>query len=1420
MFKNLYFKSWLLLLCMIVGVGSAWAEDKTSTLTFTEKCGGSGTADDDASWKVTSDGTESSYDNSKGIHYGTGSAAVQYIKLSTSAISGTISKVVVNASTASSVSATVSVTVGGNAFGGDAQSLSTSATDYTFSGSASGEIIVTVTKPSSATKALYVKSIAVTYSTGGGDTPTLEDCDLALTGAPVALSFDLYNNSTAQVVNYTTSSTGKVTIGESDYATFVIDEVNKTITVTPIAVTPSAQTITVSQAADDTYKAGTATFTVTIIDSTPIPTHTATFSVNGATSTEDFEEGAAITFPEDPDAVYGKSFVGWVTTAIDGTTNDKPAFVTSATMGQADITYYAVFAEVTKGTQVAKTDELTYNAIGVTSSTYSAWSGKTFNSSAEYAGNSAGGNTSIQLRSAYNNSGVVTTATGGKVSKVTLVWNQSTSVDRTLDVYGSNTAYGSASDLYSSSTQGTLIDTFVKESEATDTEHELTIKGDYKYIGFRSASGAMYLKSISITWVTGTPDTYSDYCTTVVAATVEKPQITVDENPFLFSTTATITCATEGAAIKYSFDGETWNDYSEALTITATTTIYAKAVKGEDESTVAQVTATKNLAEPTVTIDATGITNTNVFDGTAAGSLLANVTYNDEAIEGAEVTWSGNNDAVATIDEDGVVTLVAAGSVTFTATYAGNGDYSEKAATYEMTVTNTDPNAPGTENNPYTVAEAIAFINTLGSSTSTEEVYVDGIISQIDSYNSKYSSITYWISDDGTTTNQMEVYSGKGLNGADFSSQADLSVGDIVTVKGYVKMYNTTPEFTQNNQLVNHTEKSASDLAKKNDITLDFKNDNTMADLTEYFTTTSSGAITYTVADETVIEREDEIISALKEGTTTVTVSQAATLSYKAGEITINVTVADSRVDATTIPAINISTLKVGAADGTISVVDPVKADEGVTFSYVSSNEDVLLIDGDTYTVGKIGTTTVTVTATTSDSKLYKSVVANFEVTVEAATKIDNVIVIAESGSAVYGTPLAVDYAVEDDYDGTLTYIIDNNAIADVAIGADAITFTPKAVGTAVITISAPATANFNAAEDVEYTLTVTAPAAKDLAPESSTLFNETFDKCAGTGGRDNTFTGSVGTSSTTGLLDESWATIGSNGASQCIKLGTGSKTGTVTTSDIELTGSATLTFSAAGWGDTSTNTVQVTAEGATLSGDVDVTMTNGEWNSYTVNITEATGTVAITFTMKRGFLDDVKVFSGAPAPKVTLAESGYATYCCEYPLDLSKLDKSVARAWYVSEVSGTTVTFKEIKGTIKEGTPFILYGTPSAKVELAYGETVEKISGNQLEGTLAPTYVASDEDITYFGLSGGSFAKINTGVVPANKAYLPVLTADLPSGGEARLMITFDDGTTTGIVNLNTVSDNRYYNLRGQRVENPVKGGLYIVNGRKVVVK
>ena len=114
----------------------------------------------------------------------------------------------------------------------------------------------------------------VTAGTGGGS--QLTPSDLALVDAPVELEFDLYDNATAQTISYTTSSTGAVTVSQSDYITATVNA-NSTITVIPVAVTNGPQTITVNQAADDTYQAGSVTFTVDIEDSTPTTGSDVTF---------------------------------------------------------------------------------------------------------------------------------------------------------------------------------------------------------------------------------------------------------------------------------------------------------------------------------------------------------------------------------------------------------------------------------------------------------------------------------------------------------------------------------------------------------------------------------------------------------------------------------------------------------------------------------------------------------------------------------------------------------------------------------------------------------------------------------------------------------------------------------------------------------------------------------------------------------------------------------------------------------------------------------------------------------------------------------------------------------------------------------------------------------------------------------------
>ena len=1248
--------------------------------------------------------------------------------------------------------------------------------------------------------ALYLSKIEIVWTTSGGGGSSLTDSDLALTGVPIAFNFDLYNNSTAQVINYTTSSTGAVTIADNEYAEFDIDEENKTITVTPTTVTPSAQTITINQEADATYDAGSATFTVTITDSTPIPTHTATFSVNGATSSQDVEEGASISFPNNPADINGKTFVGWVTSAIVGTTDEAPSFITSALMGNANVTYYAVFATVGAGNEqdASITIDADQNATGFPTGYAAAadytLSGVSFNILQGYKNGAK-----LQWRASGNSNGTGTMYNNDALNKLQ-------SIVLTYDDSDNNKNFTVKIGDSANPTSGTEISPTANNNNTVYTFDCSSYNKDYFVM--TNGSGAGYLTSIVINYKSGSANTYSGYCTTVPeivavssVSVAASASVNVGE-----TTTLTATVLPNDATNK----NVTWESDDETIVTVDANGVVTGVAAGTATITVTSVADNTKTATCTVTVTTVAVTGVSV-DATASVNVgettTLTATVSPSNATNKNVTWESGNTSIATVDENGVVTGVAAGSTTITVTSVADNT---KTASCTVTVSL----VPGTEARPYTVAEAITAIDDNGGDV-IENVYVGGIISQVDSYNSTYHSITYWISADGTTSNQFEVYSGKGINGANFSGMSDLEVGDQVVVKGNIKKYNEIYEFASNSQLVSRVEKPASDLAKTSDIVLDYLNNNTTTDVTEYITSSSTGAYTFTVGDGTIIENADEVISALAVGSTTVTVNQAATLSYKAGSVVINVTVQDTRTAASTIPAINISTLTEGAADGTIEVVNPVKADEGATFSFASSDEDVLLIIDDAYSVGEVGTATVTVTATPSNTNLYKPVVANFNVIVQAASMEENEITLAAySGSTVYGTPLNVNYTVADGYDGTMGYSIANSAIADVTIGASAITFTPKAVGSTTVTISAPATGNFYAADDVTYTLTVTAPEGKTTAFEAGTVVLDFTDNSdwGFPEGSSNVTTGEhqYTSSGYTITLDASSNGYYYNTSDKYLLMGKSGTTLTLPTFDKAVT-KIDVTGRTGASGKVNQNifvgsiAVSEQTTGATGTNEYEIAPDyQAAGNIYTLQVTSAHNTQITSITVH---------FKGITAK---LNGSGYATFCSEYPLDFS--EATGYTAWYIKSISGETITFSPVTGSVKGGTGLFLMGTANETITLTSANSTNTINDNLLVGTTAPTYVTAGE---VYGLSGSQFVPSNAnGTIKAGKAYIDA--DDVPELSSVKAFTFVFEDPTTGITETRTVAREEVegiFNLAGQRMSKMQKG-INIVNGKKVLVK
>lgn len=192
----------------------------------------------------------------------------------------------------------------------------------------------------------------------------------------------------------------------------------------------------------------------------------------------------------------------------------------------------------------------------------------------------------------------------------------------------------------------------------------------------------------------------------------------------------------------------------------------------------------------------------------------------------------------------------------------------------------------------------------------------------------------------------------------------------------------------------------------------------------------------------------------------------------------------------------------------------------------------------------------------------------------------------------------------------------------------------------------------------------------------------------------------------------------------------------------------------------------------------------------------------------------------------ISIGSAGAATFCSEYSLDFT--NASGIKAYIVSSFNPSTcqVRLRKVQGRIPANTGLVLIGEAG---EYKVPKTASgSVSSNMLVGVTEATVLSKivGENTNYIlGKKNGEtgfFAVEDGSTLAAGKAYLPLPTASVPDGAEARrISFVFDDEE------VNAISDNKkarmkttvVYNLRGQRVKSPSKG-LYVVDGRKIFVK
>lgn len=364
------------------------------------------------------------------------------------------------------------------------------------------------------------------------------------------------------------------------------------------------------------------------VTTTLIPTYTVTFNTNGGTfvGNEDFplqsntKEAGNYTLPSA--TKEGFTFGGWLAT---GSAN--------AVTGSYEVTGNVDFtAQWIQGV----VDVLDLVFTGITGTAYAEWSDKEGTSGAVYAGQSAGNHDAIQLR-ATSPSGIVTTTSGGTVKKVTVVWEDNTQSGRTLNVYGSNTAYTNATNLYDEDTDGDLLGTIVY-----GTSTELVISGDYAFIGLRSASGAMYLSEIRIIWESS-----------------DTPSIMV--TPLSLNTFANLNTSLDASAAQsVSVSG---SNLTDDITVTVGNNSNFEISLAENSG----YTSTITLFETEGTVSATPV-YVRMKSGLSVGTYSGNLAITSTDASQVDIELNGNVAAVKTVPE-AIAAIDAATGNTVTGAY-------------------------------------------------------------------------------------------------------------------------------------------------------------------------------------------------------------------------------------------------------------------------------------------------------------------------------------------------------------------------------------------------------------------------------------------------------------------------------------------------------------------------------------------------------------------------------------------------------------------------------------------------------------------------------------------------------------------------------------------------------------------------------
>ena len=597
-----------------------------------------------------------------------------------------------------------------------------------------------------------------------------------------------------------------------------------------------------------------------------------------------------------------------------------------------------------------------------------------------------------------------------------------------------------------------------------------------------------------------------------------------------------------------------------------------------------------------------------------------------------------------------------------------------------------------------------------------------------------------------------------------------------------------------------------------------------------------ASAITYTSSDKETAEVSDGMIYMYKTGEATITATSAATDKYAAGTASYKLIISDSRKDAAL--AVKENPVKVKLGDDIYDLASNITCDNGLnskTFKYTSSDNSYTIVDN-LIQISKIGTTTITAKFGGNDSYKPAEISYTFEVEDPRTTDADFKFA-AESYSAdlAEATDGIVTFnaanVLQNPHSLNVTYTIspkDENVEIDASTGY--IVISKRGIYT--ITATGDATGTYK-----ETTATCTLKVTNNAVEKTSIEFVAGVDK-------------GNSLSTAADAVKKGCVLISSNKAA----LGRGddyrfySSTHTISTkigkiTKIEFIGNDTKNPLTNLISADNNYTCTGQLYGVWVGSAKEVVFTNSSQARATNIIVTVEVPKAKSYTLDETKTDNViETYENANVTlQRTLSKDYWNTFCVPFALDAEQVAQYFGEGTQLRTYEGNcnnNIVYFATVDNIEAGKPYIMK-PGNAVVQNPTFEGVSMVAtgldenGNpqavgdastvQMKGIYNQILLKTDKTELFLGDNDLFYYPINdidARTIGGLRAYFIV-----PQGTDIKKLRANLDGTPTS---LDTIFDNEesnapVYNLQGQCVGNSLralKSGIYIQNGKKVVVK